>query len=84
MAHSYENRDSIIFNVSELSKIDFSQIYETEDARRSVDQTKAFVKWKHGSPPDFLDSLITKEGPYTYEEMTQILLTAEWLEPFIV
>ena len=84
MAHNYENRDSIIFNVSELSKIDFSQVYETEDVRRSVDQTKAFVKWKHGSLPDFLDNLATKEGPYTYEEMAQILLTAEWLEPFIV
>ena len=84
MAHNYENRDSIIFNVSELSKIDFSQVYETEDVRRSVDQTKAFIKWEHGNPPDFLDSLETKEGPYTYKEMTQILLTAEWLEPFIV
>lgn len=84
MAHNYENRDSIIFNVSELSIIDFSQVYETEDVRRSVDQTKAFIKWEHGNPPDFLDSLETKEGPYTYEEMTQILLTAEWLEPFIV
>ena len=84
MAHSYENRESIIFNVSELSKIDYAQVYETDDVRRSVDQTKAFVKWKHGSPPDFLDALTTKEGPYTYEEIIQILLTAEWSEPFIV
>ncbi len=84
MSHSYENRDTIIFNVSELSKIDYTQVYETEDVRKSVDQTKAFVKWHHGSPPDFLDDLTTKEGPYTYEEMIQILLTPEWLEPFIV
>lgn len=84
MSHSYENRESIIFNVSELSKIDFSQVYETNDVRRSVDQTKAFVKWKHGNPPDFLDNLTTKEGPYTHEEMIQILLTIEWLEPIIV
>ena len=84
MAHSYENRDTIIFNVSELSKIDYAQVYETEDVRRSVNQTKAFIKWKHGNPPDFLDALTTKEGPYTYEEMIQILLTSEWSEPFIV
>ena len=84
MAHSYENRDTIIFNVSELSKIDYAQVYETEDVRRSVDQTKVIVKWEHGSPPDFLDSLTTKEGPYTYEEMEAIMLTEEWKDPFIV
>jgi len=84
MSHNYENRESIIFNVSELSKIDFSQVYETEDVRRSIDQTKAFVKWKHGSPPDFLDDPTTKEGPYTHEEMEVIMLTEEWKDPFIV
>tara|TARA_R110000851_G_scaffold145926_7_gene285460 strand:- start:441 stop:695 length:255 start_codon:yes stop_codon:yes gene_type:complete len=84
MLHNYDNRDTIIFNVSELSKIDYSQVYETEDVRRSVDQTKAFVKWEHGSPPDFLDDLLTKEGPYTYEEMMAILLTEEWKNPLIV
>ena len=84
MSHSYENRDSIIFNVSELSKIDFSQVYETDDVRRSIDQTKAFVKWEHGSPPDFLSELTTKEGPYTYVEIEAIMLTEEWKDPFIV
>ena len=84
MSHNYENRDSIIFNVSELSKIDYSQVYETEDVRKSIDKTKAFVKWEHGSPPDFLDSLTTKEGPYTYVEMMAIMLTEEWKDPFIV
>ncbi len=84
MSHNYENRDSIIFNVSELSKIDFSQVYETDDVRRSIDQTKAFVKWEHGNPPDFLDDLTTKEGPYTYEEMEAIMLTEEWKDPLIV
>tara|TARA_R110000751_G_scaffold4921_1_gene23420 strand:+ start:919 stop:1173 length:255 start_codon:yes stop_codon:yes gene_type:complete len=84
MSHSYENRESIIFNVSELSKIDYAQVYETEDVRRSVDQTKGIVKWEHGSSPDFLDALTTKEGPYTYEETMQIMLTEEWRDPFIV
>jgi hypothetical protein len=84
MSHRYENRESIIFNVSELSKIDFSQVYETEDVKRSVNQTKGIVKWEHGSPPDFLDSLTTKEGPYSYSETMQIMLTEEWRDPFIV
>jgi len=84
MAHSYENREFIIFNVSELSKIDFSQVYETNDVRKSIDQTKAFIKWGHGSPPDFIDDLLTKEGPYTYEEMMEIMLTEEWKDPLIV
>lgn len=40
-------REYMIFNVSELSKIDFSQVFETsaDTVRKSVDTTKTFVKW---------------------------------------
>ncbi len=84
MSHSYENRDSVIFNISEIAKVDFSQILETFELKKSVDGTKVFIKWEHGFPPSFLDSLTTKEGPYTYEEIGEIMLTSEWEQPFIV
>lgn len=44
---NYENREYMIFNVSELPQIDFSQVLETsaETVRKSVDGTKTFVKW---------------------------------------
>ena len=73
------NRNYIIFNISELNKIDFNQVLETsvETIRKSVDETKTFVKWD-GVAPSFISSLTTKEGPYTYEQMINILSTNEW------
>jgi len=80
---SYENREFMIFNVSELDTIDFTQVLETsaETVRKSVDQTKTFVKWDGITIPDCVSNLITKEGPYTYEEILTILATPEWTDP---
>jgi hypothetical protein len=80
---SYENREFMIFNVSELPQIDFTQVLETsiDTVRKSVDQTKTFVKWDGTTIPSSVDSLTTKEGPYTYEEMLTILATPEWTDP---
>ena len=75
----YENRNYIIFNASELNKIDFTQVLETsaETVRKSVDETKTFVKWNN-EQPSCVSSLTTKEGPYTHEEILNILSTSEW------
>jgi hypothetical protein len=77
----YENRKFIIFNVSELNQIDFTQVLETsiDTVRKSVDQTKTFVKWD-GVTPECVNNLTTKEGPYTYDEIIPILLTTEWTD----
>ena len=78
----YENREFMIFNVSELPNIDFTQVHETsaDTVRKSVDGTKTFVKWD-GAPPPSVDALTTKEGPYTYDEILAILATPEWTDP---
>lgn len=78
----YENREFMIFNVSELGMIDFTQVLETseETVRKSVDGTKTFVKWD-GSIPQCVIDLTTSEGPYTYDEILQILSTPEWTDP---
>jgi hypothetical protein len=80
---SYENREFMIFNVSELDSIDFTQVLETsqETVRKSVDSTKTFVKWDGTTIPDCILDLTTKEGPYTYEEILTILATPEWTDP---
>jgi hypothetical protein len=80
---SYENREFMIFNVSELPQIDFTQVLETsiDTVRKSVDETKTFVKWDGTIIPSSVDSLTTKEGPYTYEEILIILSTPEWTSP---
>ena len=83
----YEDRQFMIFNVSELSLIDFTQVLETsiDTVRKSVDETKTFVKWDGDVVPSSVDSLTTKEGPYTYEEILTILSTPEWtpVDPII-
>ncbi len=79
----YEERHFMIFNCSEINSIDFSQVLEsnTEYIRKSVDNSKTFVKWEGSSIPSSVASLSTKEGPYTYDEMLVILSSLEWSSP---
>jgi hypothetical protein len=77
---SYENREFMIFNVSELGNINFNEVLETsvDTVRKSVDETKTFVKWEGETIPPSIENLTTKEGPYTYQEILTILATEEW------
>jgi len=78
----YDGRKFMIFSVTELDQIDFTQVLETsiDTVRKSVDGLKTFVKWD-GTMPDCVANLTTKEGPYTYEEILVILATEEWTDP---
>ena len=78
----YDNRKFMIFSVTELDQIDFTTVLETsaETVRKSVNETKTFVKWD-GAMPDCVFNLTTKEGPYTYDEILAILATPEWTDP---
>jgi hypothetical protein len=76
----YEQRQFMIFNVSELTNIDFSQVLETsiDTVRKSIDGTKTFVKWDGNTIPSSVDNLTTKEGSYRYDEILTILSSSEW------
>lgn len=80
MSHTFNHRNFMIFNVSELGSVDFNEVLETSQntVRKSVDETKTFVKWEGETTPASVDSLTTKEGPYTYNEILTILSTPEW------
>lgn len=80
--HVYDHRNFMIFNVSELPLINFAEVLETsiDTVRKSVDSTKTFVKWDGDIIPVCVDNLLTKEGPYTYEEILNILNTSEWID----
>ena len=75
----FENRRYIIFEVSEIDTIDFSQVLETsvDTVRKSVDETLTFVKWE-GSTPSSVSSLTNTEGPYTHTEILSVLSTETW------
>lgn len=78
----YEDRNYVIFNVSELDQIHFDHVLETsaETVRVSVSGDKTFVKWE-GEMPACVSGLTTKEGPYNHSEILAILSTEEWTAP---
>jgi hypothetical protein len=78
----YNNRHYVIFDVSELDKINFMWVGETSanTVRRSVDGTKTFVKWE-GVAPHCVETLISKSKYLTHEEMLDILKDATWSLP---
>lgn len=94
MSHLYDNRHYVIFDCTELSTIDFSQVYETSEAtvRKSVDESQALIKYEYftytdqsGSlyetVPSSVEALTTKSSPYSYEEIIPILSTSVWNNP---
>ena len=78
----YPTRNFMIFSISELNQIYFNQVLETSQntIRKSTDKLKTFVKWNGDIIPDCIKTLTTSEGPYTYDEMINILETPEWME----
>jgi hypothetical protein len=74
-------RKFVIFNVSELNKINFNEVLEDSPStlRYSLDGTKTFIKWEN-TEPSFLINLLTKSKTYTIEEISEILLTSEWFD----
>ena len=73
------SRKYLIIPVSEVSKVNFSQICETSEAtlRKSVDETKTFIKWD-GDDPSFISSLSNTEGTYNQSEILTILSGDDW------
>lgn len=76
------NRNYVIFNISELVSIDFSQVLETsaDTVRKSLDETLTFVKYE-GDIPSSVSALTTKQGPYTHSEILTILAGPDWTDP---
>jgi hypothetical protein len=75
----YENRNYLIFPVTELNKVDFNLVLETsvDTIRKSVDEIKTFVKWE-GETPAFVSTMSNTEGPYTHAQILAILSTEAW------
>jgi hypothetical protein len=86
MAHRYDHRTFMIFNVSELGSVNFSEVLEStiNTVRKSVDQTQTFVKWDSETVPPSVDGLTTKDGPHLYQDMLTILATSGWTSTEIV
>jgi len=77
-----ENRKYYIFNVSELDKVNFYEVQETskDTVRKSVDESLTFIKYDGEEMPPSIQSLETKQGPYTQSEILEILNSPEWIK----
>lgn len=69
----------VIFDYSEVNKIDFDQVLITsiDTLRLSLDGLKTFVKWI-GDTPSCVDTLTTKGPILNNEQILVILSTDEW------
>ena len=76
----FENRHWIVFNYSEVSKINFEEIceYSVNTLRKSLDGTKVFVKWEGDTTPASVAGLSTYSGPYNHTQIKEILSTSDW------
>ena len=85
MSHTlthFDTRYYVIFATSETGSIDFTEVLETsiETLRLNLSGSKTFVKYE-GDMPSSVLSLTTKEGPYSHEEILNILTGSEWIDP---
>ena len=77
----YDNK-YIIFDITELSTLDFSQVLETsiDTITYNVDETQTVVKYL-GDMPSSVQALTTKEGPYTHTQIINIITGSAWSDP---
>ena len=70
----------LILSETEIPQIDWLEVLESsaDTLRRSTDG-RVVIKW-YGLEPMFVYYLQTKEGPYSYEEILEIMKQPEWSE----
>ena len=75
----YENREYVVFNVSEKDSIDYDEVLENsaDTLRLSLDGEKTFIKYD-GDMPDSVSSLDTKEAVRSHSEIRELLGTDDW------
>lgn len=73
-------RNYLIIGKDDVSLIDFNSVLQTsqETLRYSIDGNKTIIKW-NSETPGFVSSIVYKEGPYSQEEILDILKTSEWV-----
>ena len=78
--NSSTERSFVIFDVSEVHLIDFTETLEdsSENLRKSIDGTKTFVKWDGNITPSCILQLTTVQDFYNYDEIINELNTPEW------
>lgn len=71
----------IIFDVSELSKVDFNIAIEDDRStvRKSIDGTKTFINWLGVTVPNFVNNIASKSQVYHYLDFLEVINNDEWI-----
>ena len=78
----FENRHYVVFDLSEVDTIDFSEVMETsaDTLRKNLADTQSFVKYEGDMPPSVV-ALTTRSQEYSHEEILTLLAGTEWTDP---
>ena len=78
----FENRHYVVFDLTEVDTIDFSEVMETsaDTLRKNLADTQSFVKYEGDQPPSVV-ALTTKSQEYTHEEILTLLAGTDWTDP---
>jgi hypothetical protein len=81
------NRTYAVIDLTDIDKIDFTQIGETSvfTIRKSIDDTQFVIKWVDGYTPTFItDGSVVPVETYNHAEILQLMATPAWSEPIPV
>lgn len=78
----FDNRHYVVFDLTEVDTIDFSEIMETsaDTLRKNLADTQSFVKYE-GDMPSSVTALTTRSQEYTHEEILALLAGTDWTDP---
>ena len=78
----FENRHYVIFDLTEVDTIDFSEVMETsaDTLRKNLANTQSFVKYEGAQPPS-VAALTTRSQEYTHEDILTLLAGTDWTDP---
>jgi len=78
----FENRHYVVFDLTEVDTIDFSEVMETsaDTLRKNLADTQSFVKYEGDQPPSVV-ALTTRSQEYSHEEILTLLAGPEWTDP---
>ena len=78
----FENRHYVVFDLTEVDTIDFSEVMETSanTLRKNLAETQSFVKYESDMPAS-VAALATRSQEYTHAEILAILAGTDWTDP---
>jgi hypothetical protein len=79
---SFDNRKYVVFDLTEVDTIDFSQVMETSAStlRKNLAETQSFVKYE-GDMPASVTALTTKSTEYNHADILALLAGTDWTDP---